>query len=60
MSDMNRSIVTKTGIRVLIVIAVSTVLAYARLVGMVLSERLWRVPQRQMRVVRKPVSRRMG
>jgi hypothetical protein len=35
-----------------IVLLASTLLSYAKIVGVVLSERLWRIPQRQLRMAR--------
>jgi hypothetical protein len=46
----------------LIVLVASTLLSYARIVGVVISERLWRIPQRQLRIagnVANTASRRM-
>jgi len=46
----------------LIVLLASTLLSYARIVWVVLSERLWRIPQRQLRTtedVANTASRRL-
>jgi hypothetical protein len=45
-----------------IVILASTLLSYAKIVGVVLSERLWRLPQRRLRTagdVANTASRRL-
>jgi hypothetical protein len=46
----------------LVVLVTSTLLSYAKLVGVVLAERLWRIPQRQLRTAEhfaNTASRRM-
>ena len=44
---MNRIATEKTW--AFIELLASTLLSYAKIVGVVLSERLWRIPQRQLR-----------
>ena len=57
---MNRIATNRTW--AFIVLLASTLLSYAKIVGVVLSERLWRLPQRQLRTagaIANNVSRRL-
>jgi hypothetical protein len=50
----------RAGKRAWVVIAASTLLAYAKLLRVVLTERLWRIPQRHVRLVGDLPGRRMS
>ena len=47
---MNRIVTANKRIWALIVLLASTLLSYAKILGIVVSERLWRIPQRQLRI----------
>jgi len=48
-SGMSRFITATRRIRATVVILVATVASYARIVGVVVAERLWRMPPRRLR-----------
>jgi hypothetical protein len=48
---MNRIATTNRRTWALIALLASTLLSYAKIAGVVLSERLWRIPRRQLRRV---------
>jgi hypothetical protein len=56
---MNRIATVNKRTLALIVLFASTLLSYAKIVWVVLSERLWRLPQRQLRTAGDVANRRL-
>jgi hypothetical protein len=56
---MNRIATTNKRTLAFIVLFASTLLSYAKIVGVVLSQRLWRLPQRQLRTAGDVANRRL-